>query len=113
MPGAERDAASLDALASNHAESLCDQLAAFVRKQDAIVEAAIEHARPVRREKRLAAIIGNATLQRDPRIGNKYQIDVMPLTHWVAPAADEGDEHTPPTLVPTDPRRRRTFAQCQ
>ncbi|KOO31201.1 hypothetical protein Ctob_004684 [Chrysochromulina tobinii] len=93
----------LAALADKAAAILTDQRAAFLRRQDANVEAAIEQARPVRREKRLAAILGNFTLARDPRIGPKYQIEVVPLALWRPAALCDGDddEHAEPMHVPT------------
>ena len=93
----------LAALADKAAAILTDQRAAFLRRQDANVEAAIEQARPVRREKRLAAILGNFTLARDPRVGPKYQIEVVPLALWRPAALCDGDndEHAEPMHVPT------------
>lgn len=57
-----------------------------------------ERAQPIR----VAKINVNAVLE--PRVGRKFQVDVVPLVRWVPTAStfSEGHEQTEPLLVPTE-----------
>ena len=52
--------------------------------------------------KRLAAVASTygRRVAKEPRIGKRYQVDVLPLSEW-QPGGDDDNEHTEPTLVPT------------
>ena len=99
--------ASLEDLALDLASSYAHRRETLLRQQDAAVRAAEEKARPVKREKRLAAIsasfFSGTTGTIEARIGPKYQIEVPPASRWRPLAAFDGDdEHEQPTLVATD-----------
>ena len=105
--------ATLELAARGAAAALLAKRAALVRQQDTAVRLAEEQARPVKKEKRLAAVSASFGMQSlGSRIGKKYQIDVTPLSHW-DPAGDEDeDEHDEPTLVPTEEMASELAAAC-
>ena len=95
---------TLENLAQDAASALTARRSALMRSQDAAVRLAEAQAKPVKKEKRLAATMASFGMAGlDARVGPKYQIQVAPLHNWYPSADDYGDdEHAPPTLVPME-----------
>ena len=89
------------AMAMSSASTILAQRESFTRRQDALVAQAVEQARPVRREKRIAAIMG-VRPGLEARLGKKYQIEVISLDRWAPTPFKEyllEQEHAEPVLV--------------